>query len=62
MRVGDGSASAALSALRLCSDTRGCLMGALFCFRGEGRLPRDPVLFIYFYSLPCMLGRERSEA
>lgn len=34
-------------------------MGAVFCFRGEGGLPRDPPLFIYFIlCLACWAKRE----
>lgn len=47
------SLTSAAHALCLCSDMRGCLMGALFCFWGEGGLPRDPALFIYFTLCPA---------
>lgn len=42
------SGSSATHAPCLCSDMKGCLMGALFCFGGEKGRPHDPAMFIYF--------------
>lgn len=36
--------------------------GGVFCFWGEGGLPRDRPLFIYFLLSPCMLGKRRAKA
>lgn len=52
----------ATRALRLCSDMKGRLMGALFCYGGERGLPHDPAMFIYFILCSACWVKKRSKA
>lgn len=60
-RMSESSVSAT-HAPCLCSDMKGCLMGALFCFGGERGRPHDPSMFIYFILCSACWVKERSEA
>lgn len=60
-RMSESSVSAT-HAPCLCSDMKGCLMGALFCFGGERGRPHDPSMFIYLILCSACWVKERSEA